>query len=348
MDTPRLPAPDATTLGIFRTWKKRFSGYAMVSRLYEDCTLEARQTIVTGAIDDNWHGMIDSGALGICDQDDIPIIMDKIGDYLRQHRNPLLDRMEFAKRQQRCNEKVDEYHAALCVLDENASYEINENCNHCKNLKEQRMRDKIVTGLLDPATQAAVLEVPFEELSLQKTLKICRAKEASCTTQTGMKGSNVMKIGGGDQDRGRGKQKSEYEANRDRSKSEDNSGRCQWCGKKSTHSKENCPANGKTCHKCSKIGHFSHVCKSVKKDKVTSVFCGNVSEKGQSRCVLKTIAVDMWNSNGRYKGRFCNVLPDTGAAVNLMGLKQSLRLGKVKVHRSADVLTAANGLPIST
>jgi len=35
---------------------------------------------------------------------------------------------------------------------------------------------------------------------------------------------------------------------------------CKYCGLK--HAKRNCPAYGKTCHKCGRKNHFATVCKT--------------------------------------------------------------------------------------
>ena len=41
-----------------------------------------------------------------------------------------------------------------------------------------------------------------------------------------------------------------------------NSYGCQYCGHHRGHSRDQCPASGKECHKCGKKGHFTKVCRS--------------------------------------------------------------------------------------
>lgn len=40
------------------------------------------------------------------------------------------------------------------------------------------------------------------------------------------------------------------------------SNQCGHCGKQPSHSRTDCPAQGKKCHKCQRLGHFGSVCRS--------------------------------------------------------------------------------------
>ena len=63
---------------------------------------------------------------------------------------------------------------------------------------------------------------------------------------------------------------------------------CKYCGSSHKHGK--CPANGKTCQKCSKVGHFAKVCKSKEKGKADH------SDKGTSKA-LQMSAEDTGDSD---------------------------------------------------
>lgn len=347
MDTPQLTGVDFISLGDFRAWKKQFLGYAQVERLYDECTLVARRTILIGALDSSWQRLINAGTFKIEDTDDVEEIITKIGDHLRKHKNPILDRIAFSKRTQHDGEQVDSYHAALCILEDNASHKMNEKCDSCRQTKEERIRDRIITGLHDSSIQAAVLEVPIEELTLQKTLNICRAKEASCMTQTGMKDPNVHKIH--TESRGRDNVKSEYRRERDRSRSFDRTNQCHRCGQ--SHENDHCWAKNATCHYCKKIGHIARLCQAKGKPDMktlSTVVCGVIDEQNEALCKLMPITADVWNSEDKYKGKLYDVLPDTGAGTNLIGLEQAYRIGAFKRTEPKEELRGANGLPIRT
>jgi len=347
METPKLDGPDSTSLGEYRSWKKQFIGYTQVERLYDECSLIARRTILIGALGTGWQRLIDAGTLRVIDSDDVEEIIDKVGEHLRQHRNPLVDRIQFSHRDQSGNEQVDDYHAALCILEENSSHVRDITCDACRITKEERLRDRIITGLADKTIQAAVLEVPIAELTLEKTLNICRAKEASSNTQSGMKIIGINKVGRQRKDWSSDMNRSEDTDGSYKNKSQGRRDHCAKCAGPKNHSEEECWANDKHCHCCGKLGHVSPVCPSKQKPHVRnlSVFCGNVIVN-EAICELKTITMDAWNDAGKYKGKLHDVLPDTGAGANLIGIEQAKRLGNMSPRKNEQVPTAANGLAI--
>ena len=347
MDAPRLPGPDIATLADFRAWRDDFSGYVQVERLVQECSQAARQTIVKASLDGGWRQLLNAGTLEIAQTDDVDDVIGKVGDYLRRHRNPILDRMEFSRRNQRSSEQVDEYHAALRILDDNASHELEETCARCVQTREERMRDRLITGLRDPLIQAAVLERPFQALTLQETLQICRAKEASTSTQSTMQGGRASEVAIVDSERdGRNKSKSQYRLDKERenSPSRANAPPCGNCGRKAHKSKDDCPAKGKECRKCSKLGHFMSVCRSRQ---VIAVRCNRV-EGDKATCRTDPIEVSVVDKKGGFR-RKLKLQPDTGSGANLINLEvfQSLREDQA-IGTSGEALTAANGWPIRT
>ena len=346
MDTPQLGGIDSISLGDFRAWKQQFLGYTQVERLYNECTLVARRTILIGALDHSWQRLINAGTFKIEDSDDVEDIITKIGDHLRRHKNPILDRIAFNKRTQHDGEQVDSYHAALCILEDNASHQMDSKCDSCKRTQEERIRDQIITGLNDPTVQAAVLEVRFEELTLEKTLNICRAKEASSATQTSMKGTNVNKVQ--TESRGRGNIQSENKINKNRNLSQNRTSPCCRCG--GQHDPSQCWAKDIICNYCNKKGHTYRVCNSrnqTDKKVISTVLCGYVDKQNDALCELDTIKVDVWNKESEYKGKL-KVMPDTGAAYNLIGIENAHKIGPFKPEKTTEMLKGANDLPIHT
>ena len=72
------------------------------------------------------------------------------------------------------------------------------------------------------------------------------------------------------------------------------------------------------------------------------------AKNDDATCDISPIKMKVWDENGKYKGTLDKVLPDTGAGANLMGVEESKQIGSIKNDLSGTVLTAANGLPIST
>ena len=123
MKSPKLKNPEETTLHVFRTWKERFHGFAEVTCLNQECSLQARREILRDAIGDEWNLLWSAGVLQIEKEDDYTTIIDRIGTHIRARRNPLLDRKEFHERNQLEGESIDSYYAALQMISESCSFE---------------------------------------------------------------------------------------------------------------------------------------------------------------------------------------------------------------------------------
>ncbi|QQP36284.1 Transposon Tf2-6 polyprotein, partial [Caligus rogercresseyi] len=117
MDVPVLKCPEDINLADFRDWQQRFADYTEVQKIMEECTLS---------------GPLVNGILEIDDRkDDINDIIKKILHYIREHRNPLLDRKEFLERNQHAGESIDVYYSALKSIDESCGYDVNPSCKVC-------------------------------------------------------------------------------------------------------------------------------------------------------------------------------------------------------------------------
>jgi hypothetical protein len=247
------------------------------------------------------------------------------------------------------------------MIDDNCSYEENPLCPDCREptgaaetAREERIRDRIISGLADAAIQSEVLKVPFDDLTLELTLRICRAEEASRATQTGLQGGAVNhargREDGGGRSRSRGR-KSEYARQRERSFSarrESKEEKCSGCGRARHQDKKDCPAFGKECRRCKKPGHFAAHCRTPKSgcDSVFPSFIGAV----EAYCPLDTIRVEFKSLDGKHLKMLNGVLPDTGSGVNLMNDKTFRTLGQDprKLRCMGDALEAANNLSINT
>ena len=264
IEMPKLPGPEEATLGQFKDWKDDLEDYSRVQRLMRECDQGARQAIVMSTLETGWKRLIRTGTLKVDKKDDIHDMTRKIGAYLREHRNPILDRIAFSRRYQREHEQVDSYYAALKELDDNAGYGLGSNCGDCN---QERIRDRLIVGLFDASIQAAVLKVPYSQLTLERTLEVCRAEEASKMTQDQIKGAEVNRIGS------YGRNKLEYKKSRDcdehgrdystgqgrdRARQESNR-QCQRCG--AYHGGNmRCWAEGRTCFRCGEVGHLANMC----------------------------------------------------------------------------------------
>ena len=202
LDMPTLQAPEDTDLSSFADWRTRLTDYVALTRVMDDVrTPIARQDLLRSALHPEWTVLGQTGRLDVAPDDDIDGIVNKIGRYLRLHRNPLLDRKDFFGRNQEEGENIDQYVASLVRIDNRCAYEddIQTCCTQCghtgdhsSRLKERRIRDWLIFGLRDPGMQRRVLlEVFGQNLTLDRVLQVCKAHESSTDTGRPSPGSRV-------------------------------------------------------------------------------------------------------------------------------------------------------------
>jgi len=281
VDVPKFKEPDVATLADFREWKQMFLGYTRVSRLNAECDLETRRDIIRTSLSPDWRRLWATGVLNIADGEDIEQVIDRVGEHIRSHHNPLLDRREFHAPNQPEGELIDSYYAALQVIDDSCDYEgdpkcrrCDESCGHAQVVREERLRDRLVCGIRNKDIQSKVLEVKFADLTLERVLEICRALEASKQTQPALsrdlsinqtstykkQGRNAYQKGKKPGKRGEGNKREEKRPSNTGTKPKSKD--CHGCGQTGhfMYSAE-CSAKDITCTKCGKKGHVAACCR---------------------------------------------------------------------------------------
>ncbi len=336
----------------FRDWKIRFEDFSAATRLAQECDLQARRGILRSALDQEWTKMWTQRVINVLDTDDTPEIIDKLEGYLRRHRHALVDRREFIQRVQQSGEGVDHYYAALRAIDQDCGY--NHTCGEGPAHREERLRDRLISGLLDSAMRQKVLETPLVDLTLDHVLETCRNYESSRETddQLGQGGEKKLNALGGKSSYKKNKQQHQDKPKNTTSaggtsqnKSKTNSGntndkKCGRCGF-NTHKNGKCPAASASCNKCGKTGHFGSVCRSAtdssKPKKVNFIALGSAMVDPMEMMTLET------HPQGGVKKDF-QWLPDTGAEEEAMGeshLKQLIGKTKLKLKPCSEKIIGA-------
>ncbi len=139
------------------------------------------------------------------------------------------------------------------------------------------------------------------------------------------------------QERGRSQSRGHRSNDRDRSQSKAGGGKCFGCGQAGHRAKApECRAADKTCHNCSKKGHFSKMCHAPKRphsDSHTgegnSIFLGSLTVSSTDVTPLDNIEVTLTGLNGVSKQVMA--LPDTGANISCIPPELYLEMGfKIK------------------
>ena len=96
------------------------------------------------------------------------------------------------------------------------------------------------------------------------------------------------------------------------------SGKCENCGGYALH-RNPCPARGKSCNACGKIGHFAHVCRSKPRTKPRTVAHVESSHSsGEEYEYVYTVNYIDNKKPPMCEGKAVEMKIDTGASVNLL------------------------------
>ncbi|XP_065196416.1 uncharacterized protein LOC135827906 [Sycon ciliatum] len=348
-EIPHLPSPDSIDLAGFLEWKVKWSDYVSLTGLCRDAGTVTQQAVLRTALNDGWVRLWQAGVVPIADGDDERVAIQKLVAFLRKRRNPLLDRKAFHGRSQRQGESISQYFSGLSQLHDACSYPDSLQCGRCGSLcgheaqlRETRLRDRLICGLRDRAMQRRVLEEEYaSELSLDRVMQICSAYESATDTESGL-GEQLPDLALA------AATKSTYKRQQAQAQTlKSDVGTCRFCGE--THPKGQCKAYNQTCRLCLKVGHFARVCqqRTSPSPGTTSVDSLFVNQAGPSRNKLVTVGVAIQG------GSSCAIgwLPDTGADVDaisltdLDGIDPSLRMNLVP--DTADV-KAANGTALDS
>ena len=149
---------------------------------------------------------------------------------LKKHYAPkrivIAERFRFFRRNQAVGESIAEYEAELRRLATHCDFEA---------YLEQAIRDKLVCGMRNAATQKRLLSKA--DLTLERALEIAQSEEAAESNSLDLKSGDVA-------------------VHDVESKQKE----CYRCGRRN-HSPRECRFRDAECHRCGKLGHISRMCR---------------------------------------------------------------------------------------
>ncbi len=248
-----IPLPDKLNLkgNIATNWKRferEWGNYEIAARLKDPEKPDQNKQLRTATL----LACIGSDALDVFDnldfasdndRADIDIVLVKLREYCIGKTNETYERYCFNVATQEAHESVDEFVMRLKKL--------SKTCNFGA-LEESLVRDRIVVGIKDEATQKKLLQQ--DSLTLKLCVDICRSFESTATKMKAMKQENVDVI-----DTPKHPKPPKGPRNE---KGTAPLIQCKYCGRKHTRDKLNCPAWNAICAQCKRPNHFAAVCKS--------------------------------------------------------------------------------------
>ena len=112
-DRPTLLA--SATLAEFQSWEDAWQDYSRCQQLQRQ-DQPTRVSVLRQCLDNDLKRFIRQEVIAVQDDDDVDDIIQKIQHYVRAQRHPLLDRVEFYKRQQDSGESFDSFFTSLREL----------------------------------------------------------------------------------------------------------------------------------------------------------------------------------------------------------------------------------------
>ena len=236
-------------------------------------------------------------------------------------------------------------------------------CGNCSAAVSQHttdmMRDRVVCGILDDAVRHKLLALP--NLTVDKAVKICRAEEAAQQTGDSLPSSGQV-IAARHQPSYKRRQASSsntssgpkpppVSGSRPASSSSTPASRpnskCSACGR-TPHTKNPCPALGRTCGRCHQKGHFASKCPQPPQrteSNVARLSLSHASTTPSAACI--SVATQL-----RHASTPCPLtwLPDIGSDVDAIGPRHLPAVGGVPPESSqdGDTVYTADGRSLSS
>ena len=172
--------------------------------------------------------------------DGLSALLELFEAYCNPRRNVVLERYNFHARMQQPGESITSFLAALRSLAKTCEFPDMDNM----------LRDRLVMGVADPATQRALLRQA--DLTLTAAVDIAISEEASRRDQ--------QRIGG--VPAGEGPNPAAVSAVSRPAPATD-APKCRFCARSHVLQRSRCPAWGKSCNSCGGRNHFSACCRAA-------------------------------------------------------------------------------------
>ncbi|XP_069194623.1 uncharacterized protein [Procambarus clarkii] len=254
---PYFPAfdPNAGHTNAFHRWVKWLKRFENMLKVLDIEESEQKCAFLFHYVGEQVCNIFDS-LEGTGDEKDYDTAKAKLTEYFRPRQNTVMEIMQFRQAKQHPNETINQYHARLQTLSTYCGF----------SNKDEEIKQQIIETCTLLVLRQRALELADEESTLAKVLDIARIIEIC--------GDNTSN----DVNQGRGAIAKIERSQGTPSKRKQqptlgyNSRKCHNCGGCYPHhgGVTACPAYGRKCRECGKVGHYGIVCNlAVKKSLAT-------------------------------------------------------------------------------
>ncbi|KAK4296250.1 hypothetical protein Pmani_031249 [Petrolisthes manimaculis] len=267
MASSSLPPPpsfdihDRNAAEQWKNWRSRWECYAMATEL-DKKPGEVQVSVLLTVIGVESHKVFPTLQLTEDEKKNVKSVLDSFEQYCMPFKNTAFERYRFNLRGQEPGESFEHYVTALRQL--------SLKCDFDSITPDQILRDRIMFGIADNTVRDRLLRE--KDITLARTLEICRASEVSSAQQkevSKIQDGNIHAVSRGRQPWMNRTNKNEADVQRIPGNARKPAGwikECRFCGLEHEMKKEACPAWGKTCSKCKKNNHFAVKCSNSRKE----------------------------------------------------------------------------------
>ncbi len=246
------PHGDTSSLGSrWEKWIRNFETYAIATGIQND--VQKRQLLLHCAgsgVQDVFETLVETG-------NTYQLAKDKLSAYFKPQENPSYKRHIFRLEKQKEGETVATYATRLRQLVQGCGFEP----DHVNDF----IRDQIIDCCASKRLRVKLLA--DKELTLDKTLEVARAMEASEEQAAQMSGGTVHRVHARSKYPPKPTKPKFPSPNKSPPSTNMKIEECKFCGRTHEASRSACPASGQTCSSCGGKGHFAKKCFKGKHNK---------------------------------------------------------------------------------
>lgn len=238
----RPPRPlDVASLGPseWEDWLQSYNWYTSAVQLNKKPP-EVQVANFMTAIGTDAQKIYKTFALSEAESKEVEVVKAKFKEHFTPKINPAYERYKFNKMKQQEGESFTDFLTTARLQAKKCQF---------GNLTDELLRDRIIVGISNDDVREKLLGDPT--IDLEKAIHLCRASEQATLQLKEMTAKETKTV---DVVNAKTKKNSSHQTDWKKN--------CKYCG--STHRRAECPAYGKTCNSCRKVGHFAAVCKSKK------------------------------------------------------------------------------------
>ena len=238
-------------------WKSRFSRFRTATKLAKEDP-DVQVSTLLYSLGPSADAVFERELVFAADEErnDYDKVLAAFEKYFSPVENIVHERTQFARLRQNPGESITSFSSRL--------HDAASKCRYDK--PQEQIRDHLIAHMTNTDVSKELQKKDFSSLTLADVLKAAKSAEyldAQMATQrpaevaaATFSARSATRVSGG--------------RSMSRATSDTRERECPGCGKRTSHSRRECPAWSVTCHRCKREGHYERVCRSANTSSKTS------------------------------------------------------------------------------